>query len=154
MSVGYSEMCELADLLDDKNRERLLSVAGTALDAVEEFFGAVREMTGSSRTFSKPCLAITPSLISLDDYSRLYEQAPAQGFRKLVVVEGFEDIKVGEIAALTLANEQNAFPALLSVALAARAVADLGDDNGRLVYFYRKTAAFLDCFNLPHRSEH
>ncbi|WP_064686665.1 hypothetical protein [Rhizobium bangladeshense] len=154
MSDGYSEICNLADLLDDKKRERLLSVAGTAFDAVEEFFGALREMTRSPGTFAKPCLAITPSLVSLDDYARLYEQAPAHGFHKLLVVEGFEGIEVGEIATLILAAEKSAFPALLGVALATRAVADLGDDNGRLVNFYQKTAAFLDCLDRPNRLEH
>ncbi|WP_457811304.1 hypothetical protein [Sinorhizobium meliloti] len=154
MSDGYSEICDLADLLDDKNRERLLSVAGTAFDAVEEFFGAARVMTGSPGTFAKPCLAITPSFISLGDYVRLYEQAYPQGFRKLVVLEGFEDIEVEEIAALILANEQDAFPALFSVALATRSVADVGDGNGRLVNFYQKTAAFLNCLQVTPRSEH
>lgn len=58
MSDGYSEICDLADLLDDKNRERLLSVAGTAFDAVEEFFGAARVMTGSPGTFAKRALPL------------------------------------------------------------------------------------------------
>jgi hypothetical protein len=138
-----STISQIADFFDDPTRERLLEILGTALHAAEDFMISVREMASSSRVFAKPCLELCSSRFVLDEYHELYERPPSNAFRKLVVMEGFEDMTARKIAGLILADEPTAFTALLHVGLATRAIADLGGDNGRLVTFYQKAGDFL-----------
>ncbi len=114
---------------------------------------AVDEMATSSRVFAKPCLELLSSRFALDEYHDLYERPQSNAFRKLVVMEGFEDMAASEIAGLILADKPTAFTALLHVGLATRAIADLGGDNGRLVIFYQKVGDFLDGLRNLYRSE-
>ncbi|MCJ8057186.1 hypothetical protein GB928_027670 [Shinella curvata] len=138
-----SAISQIADFLDDDNRERFLEVLCTALESAEDFMVSVREMASSSRVFAKPCLELCSSRFVLDEYHELYERPPSNTFRKLVVMEGFEDMTALEIAGLILTDEPTAFTALLKVGLATRAIADLGGDDGRLVIFYQKAGDFL-----------
>ncbi|MDK1386578.1 hypothetical protein QN224_14300 [Sinorhizobium sp. 8-89] len=153
MTDASSTISQIADFLDDANRERLLEILGTADQAAEDFMVSVREMASSSRVFAKPCLELCSSRFILDEYHELYERPPSNAFRKLVVMEGFEDMAAREIAGLILADEPTAFTALLHVALATRAIADLGGDNGRLVVFYEKAGDFLRGLRNLYRSE-
>ncbi len=104
MTDPTSTISQIADFFDEANRERLLDILGTAVEAAEDFMVSVREMASSSRVFAKPCFKLCASRFVLDEYHELYERPPSNEFRKLVVMEGFEDMTACEIAALILAN--------------------------------------------------
>lgn len=151
MTDPTSTISQIADFFDEANRQRLLHILGTAVEATEDFMAAIDEMAISSRVFAKPCLELRSSRFVLDEYHELYERPPSNAFRKLVVMEGFEDMAASDIAGLILADKPAAFGALLHVGLATRAIADLGGDNGRLVIFYQKVGDFLGGLrNLDH----
>lgn len=148
-----STISQIADFLDDANRERLLDIFGTAIEAAEDFMVVIEEMSTSDRVFAKPCLDFQFARFAINEYNELYDRPPLNAFRKLVVMEGFEDMAASEIAGLILADKAAAFAALLHVGLATRAIADLGGDNGRLVIFYQKVGEFLDGLRNLYRSE-
>ncbi|MBO0132296.1 hypothetical protein [Agrobacterium burrii] len=153
MTDTSSTISQIADFFDDENRERLLDILGTAVEAAEDFMVAIDEMAISPRVFAKPCLELRSPRFVLDEYHELCERPQSDAFRKLVVMEGFEEMAASEIARLIQADKPGAFTALLHVGLATRALADLGGDNGRQVIFHQKVEHFLGGLRNLYRSE-
>ncbi len=87
-------------------------------------------MTSSTTAFAKPCLELSAAGFVVGEYEELYERSYLDGSRKLIVMDGFEDMAA-------------AFATLLHLGLATRALIDLSGDNGRLVIFYQKAGDFV-----------
>lgn len=98
-----STIPQIADFLDDANRERLFDIFGTTAEATEDFMVASEEVS-SSRVFAKSCLEFQPARFVINEYNELYDSPPLNAFRKLVVMEGFEEMAASELAGLILTD--------------------------------------------------
>lgn len=74
-------------------------ILGTAVEAAEDFMVAIDEMAISPRVFAKPCLELRSPRFVLDENHELCERPPSDAFRKLVVMEGFEEMRDHALAA-------------------------------------------------------